>query len=82
MFFGLGLLAILFVCFVYRAFRKPEDRAVLKEQIEKTARLLKSTDKSLAEIALEVGEKKVSRLERNFRKVYRLSPLEYRRKND
>ena len=50
--------------------------------MEKVARLLKSTDKSLAEIALEVGEKKVSRLERNFRKVYRLSPLEYRRKND
>ena len=82
MFFGLGLLAILFVCFVYRVFRKPEDRIARKQQMEKVARLLKSTDKSLAEIALEVGEKKVSRLERNFRKVYRLLPLEYRRKND
>jgi hypothetical protein len=82
MFFGLGLLAILFVCFVYRAFRKPEDRAARKQQMEKAAHLLKTTDKSLAEIALEVGEKKVSRLERNFCKAYGLKPLEYRRKND
>lgn len=82
MFFGLGLLAILFVCFIYRVFRKPEDRAAQKQQMEKAAHLLKTTDKSLAEIALEVGEKKVSRLERNFCKAYGLKPLEYRRKND
>jgi transcriptional regulator GlxA family with amidase domain len=50
--------------------------------MEKAAHLLKTTDKSLAEIALEVGEKKVSRLERNFCKAYGLKPLEYRRKND
>ena len=80
MFFGLGFLIVLFVCFIYRAFRKPMDHGALKLQMEKVARLLKTTDKSLAEIAIDVGEKKVSCLERNFRKVYKLTPLEYRRK--
>ena len=56
------------------------DHGALKLQMEKVARLLKTTDKSLAEIAIDVGEKKVSCLERNFRKVYKLTPLEYRRK--
>lgn len=82
MLFGLGFISILFVCFVCMAFRKPQDEEALKRQMERVARLLKKTDKSLAEIAVEVGEKKVSRLERNFRKAYRLAPLEYRRKND
>lgn len=82
MYFGLGFLVLLFVCFVYRAFRKPKDRDALDHQMGKVARLLKETDKSLAEIAIEVGEKKVSCLERNFRKVYKIAPLEYRRKND
>ena len=82
MFFGLGFLVLLFVCFVYRAFRKPENLGALERQMGKVATLLKTTDKSLAEIAIEVGEKKVSCLERKFRKVYRLSPLEYRRKNE
>ena len=82
MYFGLGFLAILFVCFIYTAFHKPEDKEKLARQMERVAQLLKDTDKSLAEIALEVGEKKVSRLERNFRKLHKLAPLEYRRKND
>lgn len=82
MFFGLGFLLLLFVCFVYKTFHKPKDRDALNLQMKKVARLLKETDKSLAEIALEVGEKKVSCLERNFRKVYKIAPLEYRRKND
>ena len=82
MYFGLGFLVLLFVCFVYRVFRKPEDRDALDRQMGKVARLLKTTDKSLAEIAIEVGEKKVSCLERKFRKVYKVAPLEYRRKND
>ena len=80
MFFGLGFLVLLFVCFVYRAFRKPEDRDALGRQMAKVARLLKTTDKSLAEIAIEVGERNVSCLERDFRKVYKIAPLEYRRK--
>ena len=82
MFFGLGFLVLLFVCFVYRAFRKPVDRDAQERQMKKVAALLKTTDKSLAEIAIEVGEKKVSCLERKFRKAYKVAPLEYRRKND
>ena len=82
MFFGLGFLVLLFVCFVYRAFRKPVDRDAQERQMKKVATLLKTTDKSLAEIAIEVGEKKVSCLERKFRKAYKVAPLEYRRKND
>ena len=46
-----------------------------------------SREKELAisrylERAIEVGEKKVSCLERKFRKAYKVAPLEYRRKND
>lgn len=81
MFFGFGFLMFFFVCFAYRAFRKPEDKEKLARQMQKVAQLLKTTDKSLAEIAVDVGEKKVSRLERNFRRAYKLAPLEYRRKN-
>ena len=81
MFFGLGFLMFFFVCFAYRAFRKPEDKEKLARQMQKVAQLLKTTDKSLAEIAVDVGEKKVSRLERNFRRACKLAPLEYRRKN-
>ena len=79
MFAGLGSWALLLVCFIYTAFRKkPGER--MPVQMQEVARLLKTTDKSLAEIALEVGEKKVSRMERNFCKAYGIKPLEYRRK--
>ena len=81
MYAGLGLWALFLVCFVYMAFRKKPSEG-LSVQMQEVARLLKTTDKSLAEIALEVGEKKVSRMERNFCRAYGLKPLEYRRKND
>jgi hypothetical protein len=80
MFIGVGFLTLLFVCFVYMAFRRPQDAEAMRRKMEAVAGLLKRTDKSLAEIAIEVGESSVSRLEGNFRKIYGLSPLEYRRK--
>ena len=82
MYAGLGLWALLFVCFVYMAFRKAPGNKDLRMQMEKVAQLLKTSDKSLAEIAVAVGEKRVSRMERNFCKAYGLKPLDYRRKND
>ena len=81
MFAGLGLWTLFLVCFIYMVLRKKPGEG-LSVQMQEVARLLKTTDKSLAEIALEVEEKKVSRLERNFRKAYGIKPLEYRRKND
>lgn len=81
MYAGLGLWGLFLVCFAYMAFRKkPGEQS--RAQMQEVARLLKTTDKSLAEIAIAVGEKKVSRMERNFCKAYGLKPLEYRRKND
>ena len=82
MYFCLGILIILFGYFFYRAFHKQQDKDALLKRMEKAATLLKTTDKSLAEIALTVGEKSSSRLERNFYKVYKQKPLDYRRKND
>lgn len=80
MYAGLGLWALLLVCFIYMSFRKRPGEGELA-RMKEVALLLKTTDKSLAEIAIAVGEKKVSRMERNFCKAYGLKPLEYRRRN-
>lgn len=80
MYFALGLYVLLLVGFAVLAFRKPKDKDELKSRMDQAARLLKTTDKSLAEIAIEVGEKSQSRLERNFKKFYGEKPLAYRRK--
>ena len=49
--------------------------------MQETARLLTQTDKSVAEIAIAVGAKSASRLERDFCRLYGKKPLEYRKKN-
>ena len=81
MYLALAFLVILFAGFAILAFRKPVNKEQLKRRMERTASLLKTTDKSLAEIAIAVGEKSPARLESNFRKVYGVKPMDYRRKN-
>ena len=83
MYAALGLWILLFAYLVYSTvFRRKVDGADLRRQMDEVARLLKTTDKSLAEIALEVGEKNPSRLERLFCKTFGQKPLDYRREND
>ncbi|MCF0216339.1 MAG: helix-turn-helix transcriptional regulator [Fibrobacteraceae bacterium] len=54
----------------------------IKVKMELAEKLLKHTDKSLAEIALEVGVKGDAQLERCFKKIYGQKPLAYRRNNN
>ena len=51
----------------------------LKSRMEKAAKLLKESDRSIAEVALAVGEKNANVFEKNFVKVYGVKPLEYRK---
>lgn len=75
---GLG---ILFLVFLFFTFQKKEEIQILNSRMENVSQLLKNTDKSLAEIALELNEKSVGKLEKDFYKVYGMKPLDYRRKN-
>lgn len=81
MYFAAAFMVALLGVFAYLVFRKPNDKELLKKQMSEVARLLKSTDKSLAEIAIAVGAKSQSKMERNFYKVYGKKALDYRRKN-
>ena len=49
----------------------------LKSRMGKAAKLLTESDRSIAEIALAVGEKNSSNFEKNFAKVYGVKPLEF-----
>ena len=81
MFFALAAMLLLLGGFIYMAFRKPRDAKALEAQMKEVARLLKQTDKSVAEIAIAVGFKSASRLEREFCRLYGKKPLEYRKKD-
>ena len=81
MFFALAAMLLLLGGFIYMAFRKPRDAKALEAQMKEVARLLKQTDKSVAEIAIAVGFKSASRLERKFCRLYGKKPLEYRKKD-
>lgn len=52
----------------------------LKSRMENAAKLLKESDRSVAEIALAVGEKNPASFEKDFAKVYGVKPLEFRTK--
>lgn len=54
--------------------------AAVKKRMAAAADLLQNSDRSLAEIALAVGEKNQTSLVKNFARIYKKSPLEYRRK--
>lgn len=81
MFFAGVFLVIAFVAFLYRTFRRPKNGDDLKKRMGKAASLLKNTDKSVAEIAIEVGEKSPSQFEHDFMRIYKVKPLSYRKKN-
>ena len=51
----------------------------LKSRMDKAAKLLKDSDRSIAEVALAVGEKNSNAFEKNFAKIYGVKPLEYRK---
>ena len=61
--------------------KKDEKGKSTQKQLAEAARLLRTTDRSIAEIAIAVGEKNISAFERKFRKEYGKKPLAYRREN-
>ena len=52
----------------------------LKSRMGNAAKLLKESDRSIAEIALVVGEKNSAAFEKDFAKIYGVKPLEYKAK--
>ena len=64
-----------------RVAKRQKNQEDLKSRMDKAAGILKNTDKSIAEVALAVGEKNSGAFEKNFAKVYGVKPLEYRKKN-
>ena len=64
-----------------RVAKRQKNQEDLKSRMGKAAGILKNTDKSIAEVALAVGEKNSGAFEKNFAKVYGVKPLEYRKKN-
>ena len=47
----------------------------------KAAKILKESDKSVAEVAIAVGEKTTATFEKDFARIYGVKPLEYRKNN-
>ena len=81
MYAAIGVLLLFLGAFLFAAFKKPRDVSAFEKQMQETARLLTQTDKSIAEIAIAMGAKSASRLERDFCRLYGKKPLEYRKKN-
>lgn len=87
MYFALGILILVYAGFVYRSFynsknqllKKEKSLETLKSKMKLAAELLKNTDKSVAEIAIEIGEKSASDFEKNFKNIYKKNPLEFRK---
>ena len=52
----------------------------LKTRMAQAAKLLKESDRSIAEVALAVGEKNPATFEKAFAKIYGVKPLEYKAK--
>lgn len=52
----------------------------LKTRMAQAAKLLKESDRSIAEVALAVGEKNPAAFEKAFAKIYGVKPLEYKAK--
>ena len=63
-----------------RVARRLKKREELKKRMEKAAKLLKESDRSIAEIAIAVGAKNSGVFEKEFVCVYGIKPLEYRNK--
>ena len=63
-----------------RVAKRLKKREELKKRMEKAAKLLKESDRSVAEIAIAVGSKNAGAFEKEFVCVYSVKPLEYRNK--
>lgn len=82
----LALMVIVFVVAVAYFYRtnpkriahKKESLAQLEKQMAPAAEMLLNSDRSVAEIALAVGEKSSNQFEKKFAKVFGVKPLEYR----
>lgn len=62
--------------------RRRERQNDLKSRMARAAEMLKTTDRSVAEIAMAVGAKNSAAFEKDFVRVYGVKPLSYRREND
>jgi AraC family transcriptional regulator len=61
------------------AFREPPHRYILHRRIERAMDLLRTTDMSVAEVALAAGFSSQSHLSNRFRRVIGVSPAAYRK---
>src|SRR3954463_6724174 len=61
-----------------RAFGETPHRYLLTRRLERAAALLRATDYSVAEICLSVGLASIGSFTTSFRRVYGMSPTEYR----
>src|SRR6266480_6812957 len=61
-----------------RAFGEPPHKYLLTRRLERAAALLRHTDRSVADICLAVGLRSVGSFTTSFRRVYGLSPTQYR----
>ncbi len=87
MYVVLAISALVYVGVVSLAVRNSKDRIQtrekkldgLKSRMEKAAKLLMESDRSLAEVAIEVGCKNAAELEKNFIRRFGVKPLDYRK---
>ena len=64
-----------------RVAKREKAKDDMKTRMEKAAGILENTDKSIAEVALAVGEKNSGAFEKKFARIYGMKPLEFRKKN-
>jgi AraC-like DNA-binding protein len=61
-----------------RAFGEPPHAYLLTRRLERAAALLRSTDRSVADICLSVGLRSVGSFTTSFKRTYGSSPMTYR----
>jgi AraC-like DNA-binding protein len=61
-----------------RAFGEPPHAYLLTRRLERAAALLRTTDRSIAEVCLAVGLQSVGSFTTSFKRIYGLSPAAYR----
>ena len=61
-----------------RAFGEPPHAYLLTRRLERAAALLRTTDRSVAEICLDVGLRSVGSFTTSFTRTYGMSPTAYR----
>ena len=61
-----------------RAFGETPHQYLLTRRLERAAAMLRNTDRSVADICFTVGLRSVGSFTTSFRRVYKLTPTEYR----